>query len=279
MTGSIGKGRDASSPAVAAIAASPAARRHLGRIYWLEARSEALKTLRLPAYTLPLLLFPAMFYLLFGVAMHYPAFAGVSMAQYMLATYGAFGVMNAALFGFGVGVAAERGQGWLLVKRASPMPPLALFAGKLAMSVLFGLLVVAVLYALALGPGHVRAPIGMLAELAAVLMAGALPFAALGLAVGYWAGPNSAPVVCNLLSLPIAFTSGMWIPLPLLPPFMRQAAHGLPAYHYARLALGVMGAGGREPAAWSVAYLAAFTAVMLLLARIGYLRDEGRTYG
>jgi ABC-2 type transport system permease protein len=257
----------------------PAPRRRLGRIYWLEARAEALKALRLPAFALPLLVFPAMFYLLFGVAMHYPAFAGVSMAEYMLATYGAFGMMNAALFGFGVLVAAERGQGWLLLKRATPMPPMALFVAKLAMTLLFGVLVVGVLYALALGPGHVRAPIGTLAELAAVLVAGSLAFAAMGLAIGYWAGPNSAPVVCNLLSLPIAFTSGMWIPLPLLPSFMRQLAHGLPAYHYARLALGVIGAGSREPAAWSVAYLAVFTAVMLLLARLGYLRDEGRTYG
>jgi ABC-2 type transport system permease protein len=284
-TGREPSGGGAAVPAAALAAAAPAAvpsplpRRRLGRIYWLEAKAEALKTLRLPGFALPLLVFPAMFYLLFGVAMRYPALGRVSMAEYMLATYGAFGMMNAALFGFGVLVAAERGQGWLLLKRATPMPPLALFVAKLAMSLLFGVLVVAVLYALALGPGHVRAPASTLAALAAVLVAGALPFAAMGLAIGYWAGPNSAPIVCNLLSLPVAFTSGMWIPFPLLPSFLRQLAHGLPAYHYAQLALGVIGAGNREPAGWSVAYLAVFTAVMLLLARAGYLRDEGRTYG
>jgi ABC-2 type transport system permease protein len=275
----------AALPGAAVVVAAPATvqpplpRRRLGRIYWLEAKAEALKTLRLPGFALPLLVFPVMFYLLFGIAMRYPAFAGVSMAEYMLATYGAFGMMNAALFGFGVLVAAERGQGWLLLKRATPMPPLALFVAKLAMSLLFGVLVVAVLYAFALGPGHVRAPASKLAALAAVLVAGALPFAAMGLAIGYWAGPNSAPVLCNLLSLPVAFTSGMWIPFPLLPSFLRQVAHGLPAYHYAQLALGVIGAGNREPAARSLTYLAVFTAVMMLLARLGYLRDEGRTYG
>ncbi len=254
-------------------------RRSLGRIYWLEARAEALKAMRLPAFVAPLFAFPVMFYLLFGVAMRYGAFGGVSVAEYMLATYGAFGVMNAALFGFGIGVAGERGQGWLLLKRATPMPPLALFAGKLAMSLLFSAGVIAVLFALGLGPGHVRVPAMTLVELAAVLAAGALPFAAMGLAIGYWAGPNSAPVICNLLSLPIAFASGMWIPYPLLPSFLRQIAHGLPAYHYAQLALGVIGAGNHEPAAWSLLYLAGFTAVMVLLARLGYLRDEGRTYG
>lgn len=271
------------SPAATATATAPTAtsapRRNLGKIYWLEAKAEALKAMRLPAFVLPLFAFPVMFYLLFGIAMRYGALGGVSVAEYMLATYGAFGVMNAALFGFGIGIAGERGQGWLLLKRATPMPALALFVGKLAMSLLFSAAVIAVLFALGLGPGHVRAPAMTLAALAAVLTAGALPFAAMGLAIGYWAGPNSAPVICNLLSLPIAFASGLWIPYPMLPSFLRQIAHGLPAYHYAQLALGVIGAGNHEPAAWSVLYLAGFTAVMLLLARLGYLRDEGRTYG
>jgi ABC-2 type transport system permease protein len=253
--------------------------RRLARIYRLEAESEVLKALRLPAYLVPLLAFPAMFYLLFGVSMHLAAVGGVPMAAYLLATYGAFGVMNAALFGFGIGIAAERGQGWLLLKRATPMPPLALFVGKLATSLLFSAVVVAILFALGIGFGHVRLAPATLAALAAVLVGGALPFAALGLALGYWAGPNSAPVVCNLVSLPVAFASGLWLPYPMLPPVMRQVAHGLPAYHFAQLALGVLGAGNREPVWWGVLYLAAFTALMLLLARFGYLRDEGRTYG
>jgi ABC-2 type transport system permease protein len=253
--------------------------RRLARIYRLEAESEVLKALRLPAYLVPLLAFPAMFYLLFGVSMHLAAVGGVPIAAYLLATYGAFGVMNAALFGFGIGIAAERGQGWLLLKRATPMPPLALFVGKLATSLLFSAVVVTILFALGIGFGHVRLAPATLAALAAVLVGGALPFAALGLALGYWAGPNSAPVVCNLVSLPVAFASGLWLPYPMLPPVMRQVAHGLPAYHFAQLALGVLGAGNREPVWWGVLYLAAFTALMLLLARFGYLRDEGRTYG
>ena len=110
--------------------AVPTAKRNLWRIYALEARYEFLKQLRLPAYVVPTLAFPLVFYLLFGVALNH----GAGVSTYMLATYGAFGVMNTALFAFGVGVAAERGQGWMLFKRATPMPPFAHFAGKLAMS-------------------------------------------------------------------------------------------------------------------------------------------------
>ncbi len=253
--------------------------RSLARIYRLEAKCEFLKALRLPAYVVPLLAFPLMFYLLFGVSMHLGAVGGLAVSTYMLATYGAFGVMNAALFGFGIGIATERGQGWLLLKRATPMPPLALFAGKLATSLAFSALVVILLFALGLGLGHVRMAPATMVELGIVLVCGAVPFAALGLALGYWAGPNSAPVVCNLVSLPVAFASGLWLPFPMLPPAMRQAGRWLPAYHYAQLALGVLGAGSHDPAWRAVLYLAAFTALMLALARWGYLRDEGRTYG
>jgi ABC-2 type transport system permease protein len=260
-------------------AALPPARRSLARIYWLEARSEVLKAVRLPAYAIPLLAFPVFFYLLFGVSLRPGPIGAFSLAEYLLATYGAFGVMNAALFGFGVGVAVERGQGWLLLKRATPMPPMALFAGKLAMSVLFGALVIAALFLLGLTAGHVSLPWTTLVRLAAVLIAGTVPFAALGLAVGYWLGPNSAVPVCNLLSLPIAFVSGLWIPYAMLPPFFQKLAHYLPAYHFAQLALKTLGKGNPEPAAWSLLYLLGFSALMLLLACAGYRRDEGRTYG
>lgn len=116
---------------------TPRSLRAAARIYALEAKLDFLKTLRLPAYALPTVAFPALFYLMFAVAFGPQAMGGVQGAAYMLATYGTFGVIGAALFGFGVGIAVERGQGWLLLKRASPMPPGAYFGAKLATSTLF----------------------------------------------------------------------------------------------------------------------------------------------
>ena len=88
------------------------------RTYALEAKYEFLKVLRMPGYAIPSIAFPAMFYLLFGVIFGRQNVGAVSMSTYLIATYGAFGVIGASLFGFGVGVAIERGQGWLLLKRA-----------------------------------------------------------------------------------------------------------------------------------------------------------------
>ena len=77
---------------------------------------------------------------------------------YMLATYGAFGVIGCALFGFGVGVAIERGQGWMRLKRVSPMPALAYFVAKIAMSASFATVIVAALFVLGATFGGVRMP-------------------------------------------------------------------------------------------------------------------------
>lgn len=252
--------------------------RSLWRIYALEAKYEFLKSLRMPAYLVPTLSFPLVFYLLFGVAMKRGPTA-IDMPAYLVATYGAFGVMNAALFGFGVGVAVERGQGWMLFKRATPMPPLAHFAGKLAMSLLFSAIMVGSLFAVGAALGGVRLPALTWLSLAGIQIAGALPFAAFGLAIGYWTGPNSAPAVLNLISLPAAFGSGMWIPIQMLPAVVRKAALFLPQYHYAQLALGRLGMDRGEPPWGHVTALAAFTLASLLLAWVGYRRDEGKTFG
>lgn len=256
------------------------ARRNLPRIYAQEAKYELLKLLRMPAYAIPTVSFPLLFYIFFGLAFGGGRMAGpVSMSTYLLATYGAFGVIGASLFGFGVGVAIERGQGWMLLKRATPMPPLAYFTAKIFMAVVFSLTVVLGLFALGAAFGEVRlAALGWLG-LASVLVAGALPFCAFGLALGYWSGPNSAPAIVNLIYLPMAFLSGLWIPVQALPVVLQKLAPVFPPYHFSQLALRTIGAHS-GPAVWvSVVYLVLFTALSLVLAYFGYRRDEGKTYG
>src|SRR5215469_267955 len=112
------------------------------RIYAAETKCEFLKTLRLPAYVIPTLSFPLVFYVMFGVIFGGKELGSVTVTAYLLASYGAFGVIGASMFGFGVGVAAERGYGWLQLKRASPMPPQAYFAAKTIMSMLFSAILV-----------------------------------------------------------------------------------------------------------------------------------------
>ena len=251
------------------------------RVYGTEAKCEFFKVLRLPAYVIPTLSFPLLFYVMFGIVLGGKHMLGsVTISAYLLASYGAFGVIGSSMFAFGVGVAAERGYGWLQLKRASPMPPLAYFAAKTIMSLLFSSILVLALFVLGGTIGGVHFPIRTWLELAVILVSGSIPFCAFGLAIGYFSGPNSAPAIVNLLYLPLAFCSGLWIPLPVLPKFLQRIAPFLPPYHLAQVAERVVAA---EPwgraSTLNVLALAGFTAVLLLLARLGYNRDDVKMYG
>ncbi len=249
------------------------------RIYRTEAAHEFLKLMRVPIFAISTLAFPLMFYVIFGLTFADQRPNGIGVTTYLLAVYGAFGVIGSALFGFGVSVAVERGQGWMRLKRVSPMPPLAYFVAKVAMSTAFAALIVGALFTLGATLGGVRLPAEQWIGLAAVLITGSLPFCAMGLAFGYLSGPNSAPAVLNLVYLPMAFASGLWIPLSQLPEVVQTIAPFLPPYHFAQLALGTFGASDAGNALLHVGALAGFTAAFLAVAAWGYRRDEGRTYG
>jgi ABC-2 type transport system permease protein len=245
-----------------AIATTPSHR--AWRSYALEAKYEFLRLLRTPMFALPTLLFPALFYLLFGVLLNR---GSGNAAQYLAATYGVFGVMGAALFGFGVTVAMEREQGQLMLKRALPMPPGAYLLAKMAMALLFSAIVSLLLALLAATLGGVSLAPWQWAALFAIHVAGALPFCAVGLYIGTVANGNGAPAIVNLLYLPMAFLSGLWIPLSMLPAFFAKAAPVWPSYHHAQLALKVIGldAGG---AAWlHLGVLAVVAVAFFVLAR------------
>lgn len=245
-----------------AIPAMPRSR--LFRAYLEEARCELLRYLREPAFLLPIMLFPAVFYLMFGVLLARGEDAA-STARYMLASYSTFAVMAPGLFGFGVSLALERGGGLLALKRAMPMPPGAYLLGKLAMSVLVAIAVGALLVLLAIALGGVSLSAREGATLLATDALGVVPFCALGLLVGTLIKGQGAPGLLNLVYLPMAFLSGLWFPLRMMPGFLRELAPIWPSYHLNALSLAAVGMddGPRLP---HVAVLAAFAIASLALA-------------
>lgn len=99
-----------------------------------EALVEVKRSLRLPQFLLPTVLTPAAFYGLFTLAIAKAPSPVAAAAS--LAGYGVFAAIGPALFGFGAGVAMEREQGLIELKRVSPMPASAYVIVKLAAAVL-----------------------------------------------------------------------------------------------------------------------------------------------
>jgi ABC-2 type transport system permease protein len=238
-------------------------RRRVIGAYLEEARSECLRYMRAPGFMLPIMLFPAMFYLLFGVLM--AKSNGADAARYLLASYGVFGVMSPGLFGFGVSLALERDGGLLTFKRALPMPPGAYLLGKMLMAMAAAAVVIVLLLAMALSVGQVTLSVAQAAALLLTGVLGVLPFCALGMFVGTLIKGQGAPGMLQLIYLPMSFMSGLWFPLPMLPSFLQRIAPVWPSYHLDRLALASVGM--REgPLLPHVLVLIGFAVIFLLLA-------------
>ena len=233
--------------------------------YFGEMRFELIKSLRTPAFAVPTLFFPLMFYVLFGIFLG--SMRGNSaMSQYTFATYGVFGAMGPGLFGFGVSLAIEREQGLLTLKQALPQPPGAYLLARAAMAMLFVGIISIMLTLMAVLVGHVPLTFAQAAQLFAIDVFGALPFCAIGMFLGAMVSGQASPAIVNLIFLPMAFLSGLWLPLQFMPQILQDIAPVWPAYHLAQMALGTVGAPSVGSAAQHVAVLSAVTLGFFLLA-------------
>lgn len=233
--------------------------------YLEEARSECLRYMRAPGFMLPIMLFPAMFYLLFGVLM--ARSNGADAARYLLASYGVFGVMSPGLFGFGVSLALERDGGLLTFKRALPMPPGAYLLGKMLMAMVAAGVVILLLLTMAVTLGHVALSPLQAGAMLLTGMLGVLPFCALGMFVGTLIKGQGAPGMLQLVYLPMSFMSGLWFPLPMLPKFLQQIAPIWPSYHLDMVAMAAVGLHGESILAHVLVLLGFAVGFLLLAAR------------
>jgi ABC-2 type transport system permease protein len=239
------------------------------RILAKETQYELARLLRTRAYSLSVIGFPVMFYLLFGVANR-----GKPVALYLVAGYACMGIVSACLFGIGLALALERAQGWLDLKRASPMPRSAFLGAKGVSCAAFALIIVSVLMALGTSLGGVSITYAQAAALAGIALAGSIPFAAMGFLIAFLVPPNAGPGIINLIYLPLSFASGFWMPVRFLPHWLQLVAPALPTYHLAQIALAVFGfapAGGMA-VHWAV--LGGFTVLMVGAAWITFARSE-----
>ena len=239
-----------------------------------QTRSELLMRWRVPAFSVTNLILPIVFFTFFGLPVaHLVRGDGVSIGAYLLASFGAYAVGNVMVYGFGIGVANERGMKIDRLMRASPLPPLVFMLAKVVTALVFSLVALVLLIAFGIVVGGIHQPPAVWATIITRLLAGSLPFIALGFAIGYWSGPNAAPALANLIYLPLSFASGLFVPLNQLPAFIQSLAPYLPSYHYAQLAWSALGA-GREPLGVSLLWLTGYTVLFLTLAVRSYRREE-----
>lgn len=240
---------------------------------------ELMKLMRIPAYVIPVLFFPTMFFAMFGLPNINNTIQGASAGAYILASYSCYGLMSVGLFSFGISIASERGLGWNKLLRVTPMNPVIYFSAKIVVALIIGVVTIAILFAFGILTAHLESKTGTLIVIGALDLVGMLPFIALGLFLGYSTGPNSAAGIANLIFLPLSFASGLFIPVQFLPDIIQKIAKYLPSYHVAQLEWSYLNAGDGNSYFFHFLWIAGYTVVFAALAVIAYRRDENKNYG
>ena len=226
-------------------------------------RLEVRRMLRSRRTLMFVLVFPSLFFLLFGSGGN-RASATPAARAYLLISMAVYGAMSAMTAG-GASVAVERSLGWSRQLRLTPLRPAAYVAMKVATAMVLGLVAVAAVYAVGAALGVRMAPhVWLLSGLAAWLAS--LVFAAFGLFMGFLLpSENVMQFVGPALAL-LAIFGGLFVPLPLLPPALRTLAAWTPVYGVGQLAraplVGGLTAGAIvSVAGWTLAFGAAAAAL------------------
>ncbi len=234
-----------------------------------------LRNTRLVVFTLA---FPAGFYLLYtqmyGAQLH---LGGTTWGGYYMVSMAVFGAIGAALGTLGTRLAAERAGGWVRLLRTTPLTAGSYVAAKLAAAVLAAVPATLLLLVLGALVNHVALTVSAWIELTLIVVAGAIPFAALGLLLGYLFDSESAQAGQVLIWLALSLLGGLWMPLQAMPKVFSQIALYLPTFRAADLARLCVGAATR-PALQDIAVLLAYTLGLGALAWWRYRSEAQREY-
>jgi ABC-2 type transport system permease protein len=252
----------------------------IGRMLVLQTRAQLLSRLRTPAFSVLSLGMPVMFFALFNAIFGSQRQAGgVIAGEYILVSYATYAVANVMVYNFGIGVANERGRKLDLLQRAMPLPPAVAALAQVAAALLFALIALLILFAYAFVVAGLHLGVTTWLDLLWRVVIGSFPMIGLGMAIGYGTAANAAPAVVNVVYLPMAFLSGIFIPFSVLPKVIQNIGQVLPTYHYAQLGWNVLGSGvANESTLQALLWLLAWSVVLLFVAFRVYRIDESRKF-
>ncbi|PPK92010.1 ABC-2 type transport system permease protein [Kineococcus xinjiangensis] len=245
------------------------------RLTLLHARSQVLEALRVPVAVVGTTAFPALSLLFFVVSQPQiardPALSTAAAAQLSV-----FAVMSVCLFTYGASTAEERALPWDAHLRTLPVGAGPRLGAKLLTGTAFGLLGLLPVVLLAAVLTEAALPVHRWLPSVAAVVAGALPVAVLGLAIGFSLSSRAALALAQVLLLPLAFAGGLFFPPAMFPAWLDAVSRWLPTRAARDLVVGA--ATGAPVPASTLPVLAGWTLLLAALAVAAQRRDEGRRF-
>lgn len=254
------------------------------RLSLAHARMNFLELIRQPAFWMPSVAFPALFFVLFGISAadqfseQVPAEAGVG-AEIILTQFLLFGVLGIMFFQFGVGIAEERRLPWDRTLRILPSGGLPRFGGRVLSALAFSVLAMLPALLIALVATQLRlSPTEWLLWFATIFT-GSIPFGLMGIALGYAATVKAALPIANIGFLLMSFLGDLFVPVEQLPSWVAAMTPFMPTFHWKEFVVGTIDprTAVGEWAPYGL-YLLVWTVVFAVIALTVYRRDEGERY-
>ncbi len=248
----------------------------------IQARFEFIKLIRMRVYTILLLILPLWLYSMSGGNPRVPDIEGIPGTIHLIASFGTFSTFGIALFGFGVGIATERGQRWTTTLRIAPISPLIPLIAKLFACMMFTALALIVLLVGAYILFGVQLPLAVIGWLLFTMILTSIPLCAMSLAIGSMVGPNSAPIILMMIYIVISSISGIVVPLEMIArgnPDVLMIAPIWPTFHAGQLALATVRPAYPGVIPLHIIALVAFTIAFLVIAQLANQFRLQRTFG
>jgi ABC-2 type transport system permease protein len=175
-----------------------------------------------------ILVFPSVFFFMFGLSATAQSQGGPGAVAYIMISMAVYGAMVGTTAG-GAAVAVERSLGWSRQLRLTPLRPGAYVAMKVLTAMTLGLIAIVTEYAVGAASGVRLAPhIWLLSGLAGWL--GSFVFAAFGLFMGFLLPSENVMQFVGPILAVLAMFGRLFIPLSALSPTMRTVAHFSPVW-------------------------------------------------
>jgi ABC-2 type transport system permease protein len=156
----------------------------------------------------------------------------VGGSTYYLANLIGFGVVDAAMMSMAIGIVATRESGILKRRRATPQPAWVVIAARALAGMIASLALAAVLLVIGRVAYSVELPARSLGALTLGVLIGTFTFCALGFAAsGLIRNVDAAQPVMMMVTLPLFFISGVFVPWPIIPEWLHVIAVIFPVRH------------------------------------------------
>lgn len=226
--------------------------------------TEVLQLLRTPVYLAGIFLFSALVALM-------PFENDPALLQQGIAFFSAISLLIFSVERLGKRIAIERVEGWLKLLRVTPLKPSIYLAAKLIMTMLVLISSLSTIFAIGIFKFGLSQSLTQWLALIASLLLGIIPFAAIGLALGYIVPPKALDSIAGLLIPLGVFACGL---MPIQDSiYIQDLIVVSPFFHYREIIQFAAGQEYDNQLLLHILWLILYAVVVSLIAKLAYQRD------